>query len=56
MILLSEGLSPVLAGGNVKAMEDCSEDKFGSLWKETLERPFSIVKVVRCETLVRLGS
>jgi hypothetical protein len=40
----------------VKEMEACVEERLGSLWKETLERPFSMVNVVRCETFVRMGS
>lgn len=55
-MLLSFGAFPGRHGGNVNAIEDCLEDRLGSLWKETLDRPPSIVNVARCETFVRLGS
>jgi len=56
MMLLSFGFGPGLHGGKVKAMLVLLEVMSGSLRKETLERPFSVLRVVRCENFVRLGS
>lgn len=54
--MLSFGFGPGKQGGSMKAIEEFCEESVGSLWKETLERPSSIVKVERWETLVRTGS
>jgi hypothetical protein len=39
----------------MKTWKDPWEEGLVSLWKETLEHPFSIVRVVRRETLVGTG-
>lgn len=48
IMLLSFGFSPGSQGGRVNAIEVLLDLRFGSLRKETEERPDSIVKVVRC--------
>ena len=55
MMLLSFGFSPCSHGGTVNMWNALGEAGLLSLWNETLERPFSIVRVVRWETLVRTG-
>jgi len=54
-MLLSFGFSPGSQGGTVKMWNALRDEGFLSLWNETLDRPLSIVRVVRWETLVRAG-
>ena len=53
MILLSFGFGPGRHGGSVNAIDVLLDERSGSLLKDTLDRPFSVLKVVRWETFVR---
>lgn len=53
MMLLSFGFCPGRHGGSVNAIDVLPDDRPGSLLKDTLDWPFSALKVVRWETFVR---
>lgn len=52
---LSFGFGPGRQGGRVKAIEVFLQVRSGEVEKVTLDLPFSISKVVRCDIFVLLG-